>query len=39
MKQQNEKPQRINKPSTLLSQDENDTIFSLVGRRCQVSFE
>lgn len=38
MKQQNEKPQRINKPSTLLSQDENDTVFSLLGRRCQVSF-
>lgn len=36
MKQQNEK-QRENKPSTLLSQDENDLVFSLLGRRCQVS--
>lgn len=35
MKQPNEK-QRINKPSTLLSQDENDIVFSLLGRRCQV---
>lgn len=35
MKQQNEK-QRMNKPSTLLSQDENDLVFSLLGRRCQV---
>lgn len=35
MKQQNEK-QRTNKPSTLLSQDENDLLFSLLGRRCQV---
>lgn len=37
MKQQNEK-QRMNKPSTLLSQDENDLVFSLLGRRCQVCF-
>lgn len=35
MKQQNEK-QRTNKPSTLLSQEENDLLFSLLGRRCQV---
>lgn len=35
MKQQNDK-QRMNKPSTLLSQDENDLVFSLLGRRCQV---
>ncbi|XP_055313084.1 actin nucleation-promoting factor WASL-like isoform X2 [Sitodiplosis mosellana] len=34
MKQPNEK-QRMNKPSTLLSQDENDLVFSLLGRRCQ----
>ncbi|XP_031640580.1 neural Wiskott-Aldrich syndrome protein [Contarinia nasturtii] len=34
MKQQNEK-QRINKASKLLSQDENDLVFSLLGRRCQ----
>lgn len=36
MKQQNEK-QRVNKPSTLLSQEENENVFSLLGRRCQVS--
>lgn len=35
MKQQNEK-QRMNQPSKLLSQDENDLVFSLLGRRCQV---
>lgn len=37
MQQQNKK-QRENKPSILLSQDENDLVFSLLGRGCQVSF-
>lgn len=35
MKQQNEK-QRVNKSSILLSQDENDLVFHLLGPRCQV---
>lgn len=40
MKQTNENHnQRNNKPSTLLSQDENDLVFSLMGRRCQVTHE
>lgn len=41
MKQQmNEQArQRVNKPSTLLSHDENELLFSLLGRKCQVSRE
>lgn len=38
MKQQYSEKQRVNKPSSLLSQDENELVFSLLGRRCQVSF-
>lgn len=30
--------QRLNKPSSLLSRDENDLVLSLLGRKCQVSF-
>lgn len=39
MKQQsNHEKQRVNKPSSLLSRDENDLVFALLGRQCQVSF-
>lgn len=29
---------KINKPSTLLSQEENELVFDLLGRKCLVSF-
>lgn len=29
--------QRGNKPSILLSQEENDLVFSLLGQKCQVN--
>lgn len=28
--------ERVNKPSRLLEHDENELVFSLLGRRCQV---
>lgn len=27
---------RVNKPSSLLSAEENDKVYSLLGRKCQV---
>lgn len=41
MKQQmnDQARQRANKPSILLSHDENELVFSLLGRKCQVSRE
>lgn len=39
MKQQsNNEKQRVNKPSSLLSREENELVFALLGRKCQVSF-
>lgn len=35
MKQQSDKP-KVNKISSLLSQEENEQVFGLLGRRCQV---
>lgn len=39
MKQQSHSEKKwVNEPSSLLSREENDLVYSLLGRKCNVSF-